>query len=241
MHGTGETHPAAGRPSGPPGSGTLTSGGEAVPWGLRIALGPGAVGDFDPIPLVLEWLGQLCVPQIILSSVFVVVSELLTNAVDHGILDLDSSIKDEPDGFAAYLRLRAERLASLASGFVVLEVERIGGALRVRVQDSGGGFDHAEIPAIDAYPRRRWGRGIALVKRLCCSVEFFGAGNCVEAHFPLQRPLGSDRPLECGAIPASGACRAHQPGPPAARGPLCPFVAGGVSAPPPPSDKGPAG
>ena len=42
-----------------------------------------------------------------------VLAELLSNAIDHGLLNLDSSIKEQPDGFFLFYQLREDKLAEL--------------------------------------------------------------------------------------------------------------------------------
>jgi len=43
-----------------------------------------------------------------------VLSEVITNAIEHGVLCLDSTLKDAPDGFDLYALERQKRLASLS-------------------------------------------------------------------------------------------------------------------------------
>lgn len=167
---------------------------EALParWGFSLRLGPRELRSVDPVPTLLGWLGQLNLPQATRSSLFVVVTELLTNAIDHGVLELDSSIKDAPDGFEAYARVRHERLHRVPPGAEVhLELEAFeDDSIAIRVRDTGSGFNFMgpSTPAgLATVPRRR-GRGISLVRTLCASLHYEGCGNRVEAR--LQLGLG---------------------------------------------------
>jgi len=77
---------------------------------------------------------------------FVVLSELYNNALDHGLLQLDSRLKDGPEGIGGYLAERARRLEALKDGEIVVEISAARGdgrrALRLAVRDSGAGFEH---------------------------------------------------------------------------------------------------
>ncbi len=121
-------------------------------------------------------------------SLFVVLSEFYNNALDHGVLGLPSSLKDEPDGIERYLGERSARLASLVGGCVDIRIETIehGPALRIRVRDSGDGFDTAGIvPAGRSGVEPPHSRGLSLVRTICRSVEFNADGNEAVAVYDL--------------------------------------------------------
>ena len=52
-------------------------------------------------------------------SLFTVMTELYVNALDHGVLGLDSNLKSDQDGFETYFLTRESRLARLDSGYVI--------------------------------------------------------------------------------------------------------------------------
>ena len=75
---------------------------------------------------------------------FTVLAELLTNAIDHGVLGIQSRVKHSADGFDAYYQDRDRRLAALQDGYVAVSLTHVpsasGARLIVRVEDSGPGF-----------------------------------------------------------------------------------------------------
>ena len=158
---------------------------------LAIKLSATELKFFDVLPWLISWLNQLHFSPRQCQDMFLVLSELYNNALDHGILDLDSSLKSQIDGFARYLDMREERLTSLQHGIIEIELERVQDQhlpyLKLRVKDSGNGFaadfmlntdiSSSMIPA---------GRGITLVKSLCTKVEYLGKGNEVVALYQLQ-------------------------------------------------------
>lgn len=120
---------------------------------------------------------HLCVLETILA-------ELFTNALEHGVLQLESGMKESPNGFDAYYRERAQRLADGWGGRVGIslayEPEGEGGCLRMLVTDSGDGFSEADIAGLSLDSNRVWGRGIPLVRHLSHAVTYLGKGSQVE-------------------------------------------------------------
>ena len=119
-------------------------------------------------------------------SVFSILTELYVNSLDHGVLKLESSLKSSPEGFAEYFSERERRLESLSAGAVSLYMQHTrlteGGRLKVRVEDSGDGFDfkHWLNKEPSSVPGGFSGRGIALVSELCESIEYENEGAAVE-------------------------------------------------------------
>ena len=127
------------------------------------------------------------------SYLYTVLAELFNNALEHGLLRLDSRLKDLPGGFDEYYRLREQRLRALTTGSIRIELQLSGdvaaGGMRILVEDSGSGFDHLASPA--TLPTQGLSRrGLGLVRQLCRGLEFHGAGNRVEAVYawPGLRP-----------------------------------------------------
>jgi CheY-like chemotaxis protein len=113
-------------------------------------------------------------------GLFLVFAELFNNSLDHGLLRLDSRIKEE-EGFEAYLEARAARLEQLSpDAMIAIRVDmRQGGHMHIRLRDSGSGFDYR---AVETGAEERYsGRGLALVRSMCARLEFSGAGNEVLA------------------------------------------------------------
>lgn len=110
-----------------------------------------------------------------------VLSELLTNALDHGLLGLDSALKTQGvDGFDEYLRLREDRLARLTEGWIEIELRRgeVVDSCIVDVKDSGPGFD-VRLEAQNSETQTSapgGGRGLKLLRHLCLRLEHLEGG-----------------------------------------------------------------
>jgi anti-sigma regulatory factor (Ser/Thr protein kinase) len=120
-------------------------------------------------------------------SLFTVLSELYLNALDHGVLALDSSLKKDTAGFEAYFKTRESRLARLDSGYVQFDLSGEQGitqrSILVRVEDSGAGFSFSDPTLSPTSKTALNGRGLELIRGLCESLEFEGRGNIVSARF----------------------------------------------------------
>jgi len=130
----------------------------------------------------LGFLDGLEVQQGVLETIL---AELFTNALDHGVLKLDSIMKVTPEGFDAYYRERSSRLALEASGRVSIRIGYEpgpdgGGSVRMCVRDSGSGFDATDIQTLYQDPACPWGRGLMLLRQLCESLVFRRNGSEAE-------------------------------------------------------------
>ena len=154
-------------------------------WHIELALEAETLHRVDPLPTLMRMLSDIQDLAEHKQMIFTILAELLANAIDHGLLGLDSSLKTTPQGFAAYYEQRECLLTKLRQGLLQVQVEHsrkdTGGRLVIQVQDSGPGFDfHRLVSAIGAQERYS-GRGIPLVRAFCESLTYHGNGNTVEA------------------------------------------------------------
>jgi DNA-binding response OmpR family regulator/anti-sigma regulatory factor (Ser/Thr protein kinase) len=163
-------------------------------WRVALKLEAGELRAFDIRPLLMSWLSHLQLEPKVCREVFLIVSELFNNALDHGILGLDSDWKSAEQGFDHYLRQRAERLSALQDGSIEMELARVRREgvdyLELRLRDSGGGFDYRDTlgqpqPVPGGGAGTPAGRGIMLVRSLCTEVEYSTAGNEVKVRYRL--------------------------------------------------------
>ena len=160
-------------------------------WGVRLLFGPAELQSIDVVPSLMAWLDQIRILSERRAHIFLIVAELFKNALDHGILELNSQLKELPDGFEQYMRVRAERLSALRVGQIEIELKPLRQAaesfVQIRVKDSGRGFDHKEVlQGRTDHSTRQQGRGIALVRDFCESVTYLGNGNEVIARYRLS-------------------------------------------------------
>ncbi len=163
-------------------------------WRLALKLDAEELRSFDIRPLLMSWLSHLQLEAKACREMFLIVSELFNNALDHGILKLDSDWKSAEQGFDRYLRTREERLSALQHGGIEIDLARVrqedADYLELHLRDSGGGFDYrGMLGEPESMPENGAGtpagRGIMLVRSLCAAVEYSAAGNEVKVRYRL--------------------------------------------------------
>ena len=118
-------------------------------------------------------------------KLYTILSEIYSNALEHGILELDSTLKTDPEGFATYYEERNKKLATLKHGKITFHIDHIPisehkGKLIITVTDSGDGFDYrTSFEPSNSYS----GRGHKLLSDLCENVEYNGNGNIIQVEF----------------------------------------------------------
>lgn len=174
-------------------------------WRVRTRMTAQELKYLDAAPFLFDLVRQFRGVEAHSAQIFLILSELFNNALDHGLLGLDSGIKQAPGGVAGFLAIRRRRLDGLRVGSVDIELEMIaeGGRpmLAIRIRDSGQGFNYRSFLAAgagtgaSAVPH---GRGIALVRNLCARLEYRGCGNEVSALYDLaQEPCAAINPAAC--------------------------------------------
>lgn len=158
-------------------------------WRVAISLGGDELKYLDAIPLLTQIVSKIHVTAEHHSALYVILSELFNNALEHGILKLDSSVKQGPEGFEEYLHQRESNLASLVGGSIEIEIEKVmiegRYGVRIRVVDSGDGFDFSKIQedALSQAGQAQHGRGIALARSMAHKLEFAQRGNEAIAYY----------------------------------------------------------
>ncbi|WP_434931769.1 SpoIIE family protein phosphatase [Shewanella sp. HL-SH5] len=140
----------------------------------------GASLDLFDIP------GHLCeliskqLPLSLVTKVFTVLSELYTNAFEHGVLELNSEIKSQENGFLAFYEEKMERLNHLSNdNKIILKVQWQSHLqrLEIYIEDSGHGFFKNDIEPSNL--SKSYGRGLTLIEHLAETLEIIPPGNAV--------------------------------------------------------------
>ena len=163
---------------------------DPLTWRFSLELEADSLRRVNPVPLVMNLIQEIQGLAPFRQHIFSILSELFANALDHGLLELDSSIKADSEGFMRFYQLKNERLEDLQDGRLMLEishgVEGGDGILEVRVTDSGEGFDVAALHMRLDDNEQYSGRGLPLVQSRCESVSFNERGNVVTARYRWQ-------------------------------------------------------
>ena len=158
---------------------------------MHLDLDVEALKQLDPLSILTKIITIFPSIEPKRSEVYTILAELCSNALDHGILRLDSSLKSSISGMSTYYEDRSKRLAALTDGFIRIDIELITNetdpteqALSITVEDSGPGFSYQKKVedlqnSHEINLRKLSGRGLSLMSSLCRSVEYRGCGNHV--------------------------------------------------------------
>ena len=162
-------------------------------WQLHLTLHGPQLAEIDPVPLLMNQVQELAGVEAQQSALYTILTELFVNALDHGVLKLNSELKAGGSGFEHYMNERLRRLAELTDGWVSISVAAPPGegadTIDIVVSDSGGGFDvnayyNACEHAVSTNTPIPYGRGLALVRALCSAVEHEQAGAVTKVSYP---------------------------------------------------------
>lgn len=156
-------------------------------WVLGFELRGESLKRFNPVPYLVQLLQEIHGLRPRTGALHSVLSELYSNALEHGVLGLDSRLKRDVQGFANYYQERARRLVVLAEGFVRIDLKvepsGAGGRLTIEVRDSGAGFDVQRVLSRPSHEQQLSGRGLNLVQRLGSRAEWSEGGRCARVQF----------------------------------------------------------
>lgn len=166
----------------------------SIPWCINMELGASELKAGSPISQLTDMIGEATGLFSHKPLLTILMSEIFNNALEHGILKLDSKMKKDMNGLMQYYSEREKRLAALEQGFINIRAQHqvldAGGELIIEVQDSGGGFDFQKALAANSEAaqaenkvvnkERSHGRGLSLISQLCESVAFTEQGSCIK-------------------------------------------------------------
>jgi len=154
-------------------------------WEFNLKLGTGLIKELNPLPMIVQLMTDMQGINSFRQTLYTIFSELYLNALEHGLLGLDKTISQGEKGYTGYYLQREQALATLQTGEIDIQVRHEprgdGGEFCIRILDSGKGFDYAR-----QLTRTADGKGIALVKSLCDSIDYQQDGRAVEVRFRWQ-------------------------------------------------------
>ncbi len=161
-----------------------------IEWEWQYRMNAAALKSVDPVPIVLSQLQDLFDVTAHRQNLFLILTELYVNALDHGVLKLDSQLKSNPDGFMEYMDNRENRLDTLTDGTIEFHISKLvslkgKNILKIELTDSGNGFDFSRDHNEFESNVQMSGRGVKLIMEICESVQYHGCGNKVEVIYKL--------------------------------------------------------
>jgi CheY-like chemotaxis protein len=163
-------------------------------WAFEMTLEAADLRQAEPVATVMQVLDTVQGLGALRTPLFLILTELFSNALEHGLLELDSSLKHGANGFAEYYRLRQERLEHLSAARIDIACRHApsgqGGELRIQLSHDGKGFEAAAQRPLLADNGEFRGRGIALIRSLCESLEYGDGGRTAVAVYRWSAAAG---------------------------------------------------
>lgn len=156
-------------------------------WSVSFEYRAATLKRFNPLPYLLQLLLEVHGLRTQTGALYSVLAELYSNALEHGVLGLDSNLKSDVAGFARYYQQRNSRLDELQDGYVRVHLQVTpqgeGGCLVIRVEDSGKGFDVDRVLERPVDPVRLSGRGVNLIRQLGHNASWSDDGRSARVEF----------------------------------------------------------
>ena len=118
----------------------------------------------DPVPILINYIQETAGLHEHRRPLFTILTELYINALDHGVLQLDSLLKQGEDGFTNYFQQREQRLEALTEGQIRIGLRihqnNNSGYIVITVEDSGHGFEFKTLSQHVTNETLYSGRGI---------------------------------------------------------------------------------
>lgn len=163
---------------------------DSFPWSLSMKLQNEDLKHTGLTNQIMDFIGSIKGIDIHQDKIYTIVSELFSNALEHGVLGLDSSLKESADGFERYYHLRTERLESLENASIDVDLSYERGEMNrihLAITDSGKGFDFQALKKNMESNDGVHGRGMQLLYSLCSQIEYSNEGRTVRAVYELSQ------------------------------------------------------
>ncbi len=136
-----------------------------LPFDFNCQLNAEQLKHIEPIGYLVAALSHLPRMHRHRTVIYLLLAEVFNNALEHGLLGLDSRLKNDPEGFSQYYHLRAERLDALTEGTISIGLSYCENSreLTVMVADTGDGFT---LNITDPGITRSYGRGLELLAQM---------------------------------------------------------------------------
>jgi len=166
---------------------------DGILWNMNCKLGAEDIRRANPVEEIMSILGAQTLMRPNKDVIGLLLAEVYSNALEHGILELSSELKKTEDGFMEYYRLRQERLDNLTDASIEVDFELIKKdelVLSIRMSDSGKGFDISKVN--NSSKEDSFGRGVGLINKVCSRMEYLDGGSTIEVDFPVGKTIAID-------------------------------------------------
>lgn len=149
-------------------------------WNIEYCLSAESLRNFDPLPMMVQPLMEVQQLRNHRSQIYTVLSELYSNALEHGLLKLGSWKVSDAEEFSEYFLKKSKLLKTLNEGTIKICISMLAKknsvSVDIVVTDSGEGFDKSKTEGFDANTSVA-SRGMSLLSELCEDIQYNELGN----------------------------------------------------------------
>jgi serine phosphatase RsbU (regulator of sigma subunit) len=156
-------------------------------WKTSIHFTAAQLRNEQPLDLILKALPTHPMVLAARADLSIIINELFVNALDHGLLKLDSALKEGDDGLLNYFMEREQRLQQLEEGHIAFDLHnRVENGIcyfSICCRDSGNGFNLKNALAQDSDEMRHSGRGLQMIAAMCEEIAAGTTQSAVELRY----------------------------------------------------------
>jgi len=157
-----------------------------LPWKTSVSITVKEIREQDPVSELSDMLGSLPAMKRHKGILHIILSEMYANSIDHSVLGLESSSKENEEKFTDYYKERDASINALESALIDFEFEFIPdlkqGCLKITIKDNGRGYLKAAEKNED---NMLHGRGLEIISSFCESVSFSDDGRSTQVVYKL--------------------------------------------------------
>ncbi|MBQ4833036.1 fused response regulator/phosphatase [Pseudoalteromonas sp. MMG010] len=153
---------------------------------MSLSLNSKQIKTTDPVFDTVNILSSVAGLKSHRSNIFLLLSEAYNNALEHGVLGLNSAIKNQEDGFFKYYELRVQAMENLKDAMIIIDMRYCPDTLCLYfiICDSGRGFISQETSP--EHNNTEFGRGLSLLEEIAEKITYNTSGNQVEICYKLN-------------------------------------------------------
>lgn len=160
---------------------------KALNWKLDISLNADDMRMPNPIEKISTILNAMPYLSRHHGVLLILLTEIYTNSLDHGILNIESVNKSDEEHFIEYYKMKELALAELESGYINFNFSFYAGDngkyyLKIHVSDSGHGYKIGTVTSTDEMLH---GRGLSIIQSFCEKVGVSEDGKTLELLYQL--------------------------------------------------------
>lgn len=161
----------------------------ALLWNLSISLSENEMRLPKPVNKITSILNAMPHISRHKGALHVILTELYSNALEHGILNIKSEIKSDENNFHEYYRFRDEALAKLKDASIYFDfsflISENNYYLNIKVEDSGNSGSGYQNKASSGDGNTLYGRGLNIINALSEKMEFSEDGKTLNVLYKL--------------------------------------------------------